>query len=167
MTEGSSARLALPMLFAGQAQKEITHNEALARLDLAIQASAIAIDAEIPPGEPEPGDCWILGETPEGAWSGHALALAGWTDGGWRFVTPFEGMSVLVTEVNEFAVFLSGSWTIGELRGRLFVDGEQVVGPRVDAIPDPIGGVTIDAEARTAIATILDALRAHGLVNTA
>lgn len=167
MSETSTARLALPMLFAGQAQKEMTHNEALTALDIAVQASVVEIHAEIPPVDPEPGQCWILGEAPEGAWTGHEFALAAWTDGGWRFVNAREGMRAFVTEVNEFAVFSSGSWAVGELHGRLFVDGQQVVGSRAEAIEDPAGGVTIDVEARAAIVTILDSLRAHGLVNTA
>ena len=34
----STARLALPLIAPGQAQKEVSHNEALAALDLLVQA---------------------------------------------------------------------------------------------------------------------------------
>lgn len=44
------------------------------------------------------------------------------------------------------------------------VDGTKVVGAQGGAITDPTGGATIDAEARTAIGSILSALRAHGLI---
>ena len=44
------------------------------------------------------------------------------------------------------------------------VDGTKVVGARGAAITDPTCGSTIDTEARTAIGSILSALRAHGLI---
>ena len=44
------------------------------------------------------------------------------------------------------------------------VDGTKVVGARGAAITDPTGGSTIDSQARTAIGSILSALRAHGLI---
>ncbi len=44
------------------------------------------------------------------------------------------------------------------------VDGTQVVGPQLPAIPDPTGGGTIDAQARATEALILAAMRAHGLI---
>ena len=52
------------------------------------------------------------------------------------------------------------------LRTGLFVDGEQVVGTRAEAIASPAGGATVDAEARTAVSQILAALRTHGLIDT-
>lgn len=44
------------------------------------------------------------------------------------------------------------------------VDGVKVVGAQEGAITDPTGGSTIDSQARTAIGSILSALRAHGLI---
>lgn len=166
MWEETSPRLGLPLLHAGQAQKELSHNEALARIDIAAQAVAISAGAVAPPADPEPGQCWILAAAPEGDWAGHAHAIAGWTDGGWRFVPPREGMRAWVVEARAFAQFLEGEWGIGRLHGRLFVDGEQLVGPRGAAIADPSGGEAIDVEARAAIAAVLAALRAHGLIGT-
>jgi len=43
---------------------------------------------------------------------------------------------------------------------------EVVVGSRVSAISSPEGGVTVDAEVRTAVSQILGALRMHGLIDT-
>lgn len=160
-------RLALPMLQPGQAQKEMYHNEALARLDLAVQASVIAGDANIPPDDPEPGDAWIVGTSPSGAWTGQAKAIAGWTAAGWRFIAAAEGMRAWVSEDDGFALFSGGNWHFGQAYGRLIVDGEQVVGARGGAIEDPDGGAVIDAEARGAILAILAAMRDHGLIDPA
>ena len=44
------------------------------------------------------------------------------------------------------------------------VSGTQVVGAQAGAIPDPMGGFTIDIECRAAVMQILTALRGHGLI---
>lgn len=146
---GTTGRLALPMLEPGQAQKEATHNEALATLDLATQASVMAMGVDAPPADPAIGESWIVGATPGGAWAGHALALAGWTAGGWRFVAPFEGLSAWSVADGSLARFDGAAWRIAA---------------RGAAIADPAGGSVIDVEARAGVAAILAALRAHGVI---
>lgn len=165
MTE-STTRLALPLLAPGQAQKEMYHNEALLRLDLSLHGHAMAADAEIPPEDPELGQCWILGSAPEGAWIGHSGDLAGWTEGGWRFLSPCEGMRIWLGVDGGFALFSDGYWNFGATYGRVIVAGQQVIGPRGPAIMEPTGGVVVDAEARAAILAVLLAMREHGLVDT-
>ena len=103
--------------------------------------------------------------SPTGAWAGHGLALAGYAAGGWRFVAPMDGLTALVKTSGQFATFNDGSWELGRLRGAsLTVGGNQVVGSRLAAVADVTGGAVIDAEARAAIAAILDRLRQHGLI---
>lgn len=167
MTDPPTARLSLPLLQPGQAQKEMFHNEALARLDIAVQGAAVAGGANAPPGDPATGDCWIVGEAPEGPWAGHAGKVAGWTQAGWRFVEPCEGMRLWIAADLAFALFSGGIWSFGRSHGRLFVEGLQLVGPRGAAIAEPAGGATVDVEARAVIAAVLEALRAHGLIDTA
>lgn len=162
-----TTRLALPFLAAGQIGKEFTHNEALARLDIAVAAAVASIGANSPPGAPAEGECHIVGTAPGGAWAGQAKALAGYTGGGWRFVAPLEGMTVIEQASGQTVRFAGGTWVIGELRGaRLMVGANQVVGARQPAIPAPSGGPTADSEARAAIGAILAALRGHGLIAT-
>ena len=131
MSDDTSARLALPLLAAGQAQKEMTVNEALALIDIAVQASAVAGGIDTPPEAPAAGQCWIVGDSPDGAWSGHAGMLAGWTADGWRFATPVEGMAVWVSADIMVWRYVGGTWQAGVLSGhRVSIDGVQVVGPR-------------------------------------
>jgi hypothetical protein len=93
--------------------------------------------------------------------------VAGFTGGGWRFVTPPVGMITFVRDVAKFAVFVGGTWEIGIVRGSsVHVDGAQVVGSRAAAIAPPTGGSTIDFEARNVVTQILVALRSHGLIAT-
>lgn len=164
MTE-RTARLVLDLLEAGQAQKELHHNEALAALDLCVQASIVAAGGNDPPTSPAAGQCWIVGPAPTGDWAGQAGALAGRTTGGWRFVRPREGL-VVWDEARRISVrFSYGSWEEGVLRGdELRVGGERVVGRQAPAIADPDGGMAIDAEARSTLIALLAALRGHGLI---
>ncbi len=164
MTESTTPRLSLPLLAPGQAQKEMSHNEALARIDLALHGNIIAAGAEIPPESPVSGQCWIIGDAPEGDWAGHSGEVAGWTGGGWRFLAPCEGMRLWLGASGGFALFSAGSWTFGEAHGRLIVAGQQVVGNRGAAIEEPSGGTVVDGPARATILAVLSAMRAHGLV---
>ena len=158
-------RLSLPLLAVAQAQKEMTHNEALAIVDAAVQAVVVAVAPASVPTSPAAGQCWIVGAGASGAWAGHDGALAAWTDGGWRFVPAFEGMTVFSQSDQMPARRGTSGWAVGALAGKsLSIDGLQVVGSRRAAIAAPAGGTTVDTEARAAIASILTTLRGHGLI---
>ena len=166
MSDDITPRLALPMLQPGQAQKETTHNEALALLDLVVPATVLAVGLNAPPASPAAGDAWIVGTVPTGGWTGHARAMAGWTSSGWRFVAPRDGMAVWSVADEQVLRFGGGVWTLGVLAGsRVTIGGVDVVGARRGAIVDPSGGLVIDLEARAAIAAVLSTLRGHGLIS--
>ncbi|MDF0486777.1 DUF2793 domain-containing protein [Sphingomonas sp. H39-1-10] len=165
MTDDVTARLALPLLSAGQAQKELTHNEALALLDLFAQPVVVAMAIDTPPATPVPGQCWIVGDAPSGLWAGRTRHLAGWTVGGWRFCMPRTGMRVWNLADGCEAVFDGEGWSVGVVRGsRVEIDGVRVVAAQQSAIAAPVNGDVVDAEARAAIAAILAALQTHGLI---
>lgn len=77
----STSRFGFPLLVAGQAQKEVTHNEALLLVDALLHANvrSRARDEAVTPG---PGDSWIVPDGAGGDWRGKAGALATWTEGG-------------------------------------------------------------------------------------
>ena len=58
--------LSLPLILAAQAQKHVTHNEALAQLDLIVQLAVIDRTRTTPPALPAVGDRHIVAA---GAWS--------------------------------------------------------------------------------------------------
>jgi hypothetical protein len=163
MTE--TARWALPLLEAGQAQKEMTHNAALAAADLLLAAGVEAVGTDAPPGAPAVGQCWIVGAAPTGAWAGHAGSLAGWTAGGWRFAAPREGLAVWSVADGCEARYAGGTWRVGRVAAsELRIGGVKVVGAQAAAVALPTGGSTVDSEARAALAQLLTALRGHGLI---
>lgn len=160
-------RLSIPFLSAGQAQKEVTHNEALQTLDALVAPAVEAAPQATPPVAPVAGDCYIVGSSPSGAWAGHQGKLAAFTTGGWRFIAPVAGMTAYVRASAQPATYREGAWEIGILRGSsLVLGGQQVVGSRGSAIAAPTGGSTVDSEARAAVALVLAALRGHGLIAT-
>lgn len=165
MADETSVRHRLPFLAAGQAQKELTLNEALALIDFGMNATAVAAGINAPPPTPIPGQCWIIGPAPIGAWTGQANAIACWTTSGWRFLPGIAGMQVWLEGQQLHALYTAGSWAVGDVRcGRLLIGGDQVVGARRAAVATPAGGSVVDTEARTALTQLVDRLVAHGLI---
>ena len=161
----STRRLDLPLLMAGQAQKEIAHNEALQILDSLVALVVQELPQNQPPGTPAVGSCWLIGDQPVGEWAGKPRQVACYTPGGPRYLQPFEGLGAFVRATSTTATYLNGSWEVGVVRAARFeVAGQQVLGPRAAGVADPEGGSVIDAESRAAIVAILGALRSHGLI---
>ena len=158
-------RLALPFLSPGQAQKEFFVNESLQTLDVLV-AGAVEDTRSAPPSTPTLGVAYIVGASSTGEWAGKTRSIAAFSDGGWRFLTPSEGMRVYVKVSETMAVFRAGEWEVGSVRcSEVIVGGQKVIGARGAAIASATGGSTVDIEARAVINEILAGLRAHGLID--
>lgn len=117
----------------------------------------LEVGRNAPPASPAPGDCYVIGSAPTGDWAGQAKALAGYTEGGWRFVAAIAGMQVLDRSQNCLAAYDGTVWSIGDLKAKkLSVDGVKVVGGQAPAIANHASDATVNA--------ILSALRGHGLI---
>ncbi|HEX8215755.1 MAG TPA: DUF2793 domain-containing protein [Allosphingosinicella sp.] len=164
MADGTP-RFDLPFILPGQAQKELYHNEALARVDALLHAAIEGPALVHPSPQPEEGQCWLVAAGAEAAWSGKDHQLAAWTSGGWRFIVPNEGMCVWNKATGYWVHWNGTSWSSGELPvARIQVGGQQVVAGRQPPILNPSGGTTIDAQARAAIAQVIATLMSHGLI---
>lgn len=84
-------RLALPLLDPAQAQKHVTVNEALVRLDALVQVNLASIGGTTPPGSPAEGEVHAVGNGATGLWAGQDGYLALYLNGGWAFVAPSIG----------------------------------------------------------------------------
>lgn len=106
----STARLALPTILANQAQKEVTHNEALALLDALVHLAVHDRDLTAPPASPADGACYLVASGATGAWVGQDGKLAVTSGGAWTFLAVFAGLAIWV--VDEARLFLrdASSW---------------------------------------------------------
>jgi hypothetical protein len=148
----------------GQAQKELTHNEALLLLDLLVSPVA-AGPSNIPPAQPVAGSTYICGSAATGAWSGRDNDLAMWTAAGWRFATPADGQKVVDASTRGEWQLNAGAWNSALLvTSEVRIEGEKVLGRQQPAIADASGGTVVDSEGRRALAEILAVLRSHGLI---
>ena len=138
-----SPRFAMPLLFAGQSQKEVTVNEALLLSDLLLHPVVEGIVTS-PPASPTAGSCWIVGPGAVGAFAAKDASIAAWTDGGWRFITPRDGLRV---------------FDRGRGAERLFLAGWRIATAPAAAS----GGTVIDVQARSAIASLITLLKDTGI----
>lgn len=104
-----TVNLDMPFLMPSQAQKHVTHNEALLRLDAIVQLS-IVDERTSPPSEPSPGSRYLVGADPAGAWSGHAGDIAIWQDGYWAFASPNPGWQAWFETGSALKVFDGETW---------------------------------------------------------
>ena len=106
-----SANLGLPFVEAAQAQKHVTHNEALRALDAIVMLAVIDRDLSAPPGSPADGDRYLVATAASGDWSGQDGKIAAWQDGAWAFHAPREGWIAWIADENIVLVFDGAVWT--------------------------------------------------------
>lgn len=104
-------RLSLPFIMPGQAQKHITHNEAIEVLDALVQPTVESRSVSAPPTTPLEGEAYLVPPAATGAWSGHGEEIAAFQSGAWRYLDPAPGWQVFVKSEKTQYVFDSGNWT--------------------------------------------------------
>jgi Protein of unknown function (DUF2793) len=106
----SSPNLTLPYIVAAQAQKHVTHNEAIRALDALVQLMVLDKDLASPPGSPADGNRYIVAASPTGAWAGQAGKIAAWQDGAWQFLAPREGWLAWVADEDKVYAYSGAAW---------------------------------------------------------
>lgn len=135
----ATPRHSFPMLAAGQAQKELFVNEALARIDTLLHP-AVEGEASDPPVDPEAGKCWLVAGNATGEWIGQDGRIAGWDGTQWTFCAPQEGMLVFDLSSGKRHCY-AGGWHSASRPA------------------SPSGGSIVDQEARAAIDAIIATLQ--------
>lgn len=154
-----TARIGLPLVQAAQAQKHVTVNEALARLDGLVPLVISGRDATEPPTMAEDGAVHAVPEGAGGAWAGQAGRLAIWLNGGWAFVTPGRGWTGFLAAEGRVAVHDGAQWQAGALTvagsgaglSAGIVEGDHVLSGGTSAttgVVIPAGAMVIGVTAR-------------------
>jgi hypothetical protein len=146
--DSTTPRFGMPLLFAGQSQKEVFVNEALALSD-ALLHCIVEAEQAVPPAVPTDGLAWLVGATPTGEWAGQGGKIACRQLGQWLFVTPRDGMRLVNKATGQDWRRIAGAW-------------KAPVAPAA-----PTGGTTIDAEVRAALANLVQRLRDAGVFASA
>ncbi len=112
--------LALPLLAAAQAQKHVTHNEALALVDALVHLAVKERNRTVPPGAPEEGDRYLVGAGATGTFAGQDGRIAFFDLGIWRFLQPKAGWRAYVENEERIVVFDGAAWIgLSEVIGAL------------------------------------------------
>jgi hypothetical protein len=106
----TTAHLALPFVMAAQAQKHVTHNEALRLLDGIVQLSVKDRDLTAPPASLTEGDRYIVASGASGVWTGWDLNIALWVDGAWLRLPPRAGWRAWVEDEGVLLAYNGSTW---------------------------------------------------------
>ena len=124
--------LQLPYIMPSQAQKHVTHNEAIRALDALVQIAVLDRDLVSPPLSPADGDRYLIAAGGLDAWDGKDGQIAAWQDGAWAFFAASAGWLV---------------W-VGDESRLLCHDGAAFVDAAVHSVnPAPLVGVNSTADA--------------------
>jgi hypothetical protein len=106
----STPVLGLPYILPSQAQKHVTHNEAIDRLDSLVQLAVQSRSQSAPPLSPIAGDRYIVQASGSGDWAGQDNTLAVWRDTGWQFIAPLAGWQAQVLDDGTAVIFDGTGW---------------------------------------------------------
>lgn len=102
--------LALPYILPSQAQKHVTHNEAIRALDCLVQLAVESRSLSEPPASPSAGSRYLVAAAATGAWAGQSEKIAAFQDDAWAFYEPKEGWIAWVADDHELAIYAAGAW---------------------------------------------------------
>ncbi len=136
-------RLNLPYLMAAQAQKHVTHNEALRMLDAIVHLSVSSRVLSTPPTEPKLSEAFLVGAGGSGAWQGHDGEVATFVDGFWMFHTVQEGWLLWISDESVFLIYNGTDWLAPPIPAEL--SGLQSVG--IGLTGDSVNKLAVSSDA--------------------
>lgn len=159
MPENTTANCALPLLMPAQAQKHVTVNEALLRLDGQVDLVLQSLTRTTPPDTVVDGMCWAVPPGAVNAWEGRGGMVAIGANGGWIFVQPRFGRRAVIADqgvgaIHDGTAWVAGAVTLGQHGSGLLarqLSEEVTLGAGAwfeTAMVVPPGGLVIGATAR-------------------
>ncbi len=102
--------LKLPYIAPAQAQKHVTHNEAIRALDALVHIAVEDRDLAEPPAEAADGARYIVADAAAGEWSGRPGMIAAFQDGAWAFYAPREGWVAWIADEDLLVAWDGEAW---------------------------------------------------------
>lgn len=102
--------MGLGLLEPAQAQKHVTVNEALARIDAIAGQQVLSASASVPPASVVDGDRFLLPQGAGNDWAGQDGQIAFRVNGGWEFVVPWVGLRVFDLSTHGWLVYDGTDW---------------------------------------------------------
>jgi hypothetical protein len=137
-------------------EPDLIYNDSFRKTDVLVAGFIVSRTTDAEPGAPTEGDAYIMTGSASGTdWATfdeHDIAV--FSGAVWKQYAPGGRVQMLVDDDNEIVYWTGSAWAVGVV---LTADSK---------INDPAGGGTVDAEARTAINAIIDALESHGITAT-
>ncbi|WP_299358160.1 DUF2793 domain-containing protein [uncultured Paracoccus sp.] len=143
MSDQSTARCGLPLLQPAQAQKHVTVNDALMRLDGLVNLVLESVTRAAPPDEVADGLSWGIPASATGAWQGRGGQVAIAANGGWVFAIPRAGQRGFVRDAGLTAVHDGAGWVRGTLT--LGAYGSALCAGMAEAEVVTEGGTIVDS----------------------
>lgn len=134
--------LSLPLILPAQAQKHVTHNEALRILDVLVQLVVADRTRSAPPATSQDGDRHIIGANPTGEWQGRGGWIAAYWAGGWMYIKPDRGWMARVLAEDRTVRYSGTGWAAEDSIG---AQGFTTLG--VNATADTVNRLTVAAHA--------------------
>ncbi|MDO5604278.1 MAG: DUF2793 domain-containing protein [Paracoccus sp. (in: a-proteobacteria)] len=144
MFDQTTSRLELPLVQPGQAQKHVTVNEALARLDGMVNLVLVSITRTEPPAASAEGACFGVPAGASGLWTGRDGQIAIAANGGWDFCAPRSGMGAHITDQGVPAIHDGDGWVTGALT--LAPSGAGLIARTAEAEVAITPGTTVETD---------------------
>lgn len=143
----TSPNIKLPYILPSQAQKHVTHNEAIRMLDSLVQVAVISASLSIPPVAPNEGDRYIVGASSIEAWQGHDNKLAAFVDNAWQFFNAREGWLVWNSDSANALIHVGGEWVSFTETLLSSADNAEIKNLGVNTAPDENNALTVQSDA--------------------
>jgi hypothetical protein len=136
-------RLKLNYLLASQADKHVTMNDSLSRLDALVQCEVLSRSQTAQPTNPSDGQAFILPIGKSGPdWGGApGGGIASYRDGSWIFYEPLSGLQVFVRDEGVLLVFKDQNWSLAaQPSDNLLINGAFQIWQRGTSFSNPVAG---------------------------
>lgn len=137
-----TTKLQLPYILTAQAQKEVTHNDALNLLDIFTRPTVLEMGKNTPPSSPVIGDCYVIGSSPTDEFVSHEQEIACFSENGWIFAVPFIWLDIVNQANATRYVFDGAAWVQYGLI--MQPSGEYLRVERVEETLTSLSGATVD-----------------------